>query len=97
MINLRPENFKKDPYGFATNQISHVAISFLAAYLTKAPLIIAGIWLLWELYHLYLSRDIADFFEDLFFEVSGAAILLFQPWLWAVGLVLAWGIVARSK
>lgn len=31
-------------------------------------------WLLWESRHLYISKNIKDFFEDLFFELSGVAL-----------------------
>lgn len=98
-----PSDFSDDPYGWLTNQISHTAASFTIFYsfyhllniFTNPSLIKLSIpffifWLVWESYHLIKSKDINDFFQDLFFELSGILIFIkpvvFLPIL-LIGLV----------
>ena len=77
MIDLSPSNFKEDLYGWITNQISHTAISTLWAYLTGDWKYALIFWIIWETVHVVMSRDVQDFFEDLFFEISGLIIVLY--------------------
>ena len=74
------DSFKNNPYGWVTNQIGHVSLSFVLCYLVNNGLFtfsLLFIWLAWEVYHLIESRDIFDFIEDLYFEWVGVLIYIF--------------------
>lgn len=88
MTFFAPDNFKDDPYGHATNQISHCALSLFLCYASGMPLLIAAGWMMWEGYHLIVSRDWKDGLEDLFFELSGVVTSLLPVWSYAVAAAI---------
>ena len=45
-----PDDFEGNLYGFTTNQISHISISFVACYLIGGWYFVAVFWLAWELF-----------------------------------------------
>jgi len=82
-----PQDFSENPYGWLTNQISHSAVSFFAAYwLGLVPVI--TFWIIWECYHLSKSKNLKDFLEDLYFEITGAACLITPAISFAILLFL---------
>lgn len=95
---FNPDNFNNDPYGHLTNQISHVSASLFVVYWFSGlwPLL-AVFWLVWEGLQLSKSKDLKDFLEDLFFELSGIFIF-FNPW-WSIvaAVVVALTTLQRIK
>lgn len=83
---FKPQSFN-DPYLFLLNQFGHICISFVFCYLTNSPYFVLYFWIFWEVMHLIASKDIVDFFEDLFFEIMGVILFLllfiatFKIWL----------------
>ena len=80
---FKSNSFDNDPYGWLTNQISHTAASFTVMYglgflfnFKSAALLFGLFWLVWEIRHYLQTRNKRDFFEDMFFELSGIAIYL---------------------
>lgn len=78
-IFKQPEDFSGDVYGWMTNQIGHVSVSFLICYIsgTWIPLLI--FWLSWEIWQFIKSREenLQDLIEDLFFEIGGVMIFIY--------------------
>ena len=88
-LNLQPEDFKGDPYGYITNQISHIFVGFslvtvysfvlnLSEYPNQnfsALMVTLGYFLCWEL--LYQGWRKFDTIEDTFFIGLGTAPFLF--------------------
>jgi len=84
---FKPDDFKNDIYGWLTNQLAHVIGSFfivvfvfsLVLFFTE-PIVfsisigVSIFWVLWELRHLYISKNVKDFLEDMFFELSGVGM-----------------------
>tara|TARA_X000001382_G_scaffold58055_1_gene39701 strand:+ start:3719 stop:4051 length:333 start_codon:yes stop_codon:yes gene_type:complete len=71
-----PRDFKGDPYGWLTNQLSHTFGSLLACLFI--PWWIVGLfWVIWEIRHLIKTANWKDFYEDLYFELSGLAFWYF--------------------
>lgn len=98
-----PNNFRDNPYGWLTNQIGHTSASFVLCYLPIIPwvyngdltwspihyIVIAVFWLLWETRQLIDSGDREDYFEDLFYELSGVVLFVSPlPWLYVVIAVI---------
>lgn len=74
---FKADYFVNDTYGWATNQISHIAVSFVLCYLFGLFLPVLIFWLGWEIYQLIQTKNFKDFFEDLGFEIAGICIFLF--------------------
>jgi uncharacterized membrane protein len=75
---FKADYFVNDTYGWTTNQISHIALSFVLCYLTGWVQTWIMFWLIWELYHLYLSKNIKDFLEDYSFQLLGILIFVYE-------------------
>lgn len=71
------DSFENDPYGWVTNQIGHISLSFVLCYFTGLWQLILAAWIVWEINHFLQSKDWKDLFEDLFFELSGVFIYLY--------------------
>ncbi len=92
-----PDDFEGNLYGFTTNQISHISISFVACYLIGGWYFVAGFWLAWELYQLNKSKNLQDFIFDLTFELSGVLIFIYlKPALICVILVFVIILILRK-
>jgi len=76
-IFKEPSSFEKDHYSWLTNQIGHISFSFTICYLFNIWIPILLFWIFWEIKHLIESKDWKDFFEDLFFELSGVFIFIY--------------------
>ena len=95
---FKPDKFRDNPYGYLTNEISHVAVSLFIVYwlpVLAIPLLVC--WLLWELYHLYLSKDWVDYLEDLFYEWSGIICFFYPWWSFLVAIILAVRTYAKYR
>lgn len=80
-----PNDFKDNPYGWLTNQVGHLSLSFvLTLYLSLligdlyAPISIGALWLIWEISQYKKSNNFIDVIEDLIFEIGG--VLIFINW-----------------
>lgn len=100
---IAPEEFK-DPYAHMTNQISHISFSlFLTWFIsgifsfTVAAVAIVSLWVAWEAYHYYLTKNKVDFIEDLFFELSGVGIFIYPNFVFMAIVVLIWTTYVKSK
>ncbi|MFY7672129.1 hypothetical protein ACOSP6_13680 [Tenacibaculum sp. MEBiC06402] len=81
-----PNDFKDNPYGWLTNQVGHLSLSFvLTLYLSLligdlyAPITIGVLWLIWEISQYKKSNNFIDVIEDLIFELGG--VLIFINWV----------------
>lgn len=87
---FKPADFKDDIYGWLTNQMGHVSASFTICYLTNHWISFAIFWLIWEIRHFIITKNFRDFIEDLFFELSGVLIFLYQkpPLYLVIGVII---------
>lgn len=81
-----PNDFKDNPYGWLTNQVGHLSLSFvLTLYLSLligdlyAPISIGALWIIWEINQYRKAKNFTDAIEDLIFELGG--ILVFINWV----------------
>lgn len=81
-------SFSNSPYSWLTNQIGHIAFSFIICYYTGAWFIVSMLWIYWELKHYSKSKDLKDLVEDLFFELSGVFIFLFTDIPLALSIIV---------
>lgn len=71
-----PRDFKGDPYGWLTNQLSHTFGSLIAC-LFMPYWFVGSFWLVWEARHFYKTRNLVDMLEDLLYELNGLAFWFF--------------------
>lgn len=98
--NFKPNDFASHPYGWLTNQGSHVGFSLFLTYcfnFIELYYIVAVFWIVWEVVQLIKSKNVKDFANDLFFELSGV-VILFEP-LFSIPVViyLIMGYILRLK
>ncbi len=109
---MKADDFRADPYGWATNQAGHITIGVAAAVVAQAvglwwplPLAIAAVYWVVAEYAMQRSALPLDGAVDTAFVAGGASLpaaLAWHPWA-AVGLCglcgagLAFGAVRRAK
>lgn len=84
-MNLLPDDFRTDPYGYATNQISHFALGLSVALMLSlvfsigvAILIYSVGYVVWELVQYFVhGAGIKDCIEDISFSLLGAVTAYF--------------------
>ena len=110
MLNLgSPEDFRGDPYGWLTNQMSHVLLGVLVAWIIGSVVAIAPPWLLVvvaflgagavEVIHLREGGSVRDSLVDVAFVTLGAAWQAFGgSWIAALAVAagLCFGTVRRD-
>ncbi len=81
-----PNDFKDNPYGWLTNQVGHLSLSFvLTLYLSLligdiySSISIGVLWVIWEINQYRKAKNFTDVIEDLIFELGG--ILIFINWV----------------
>jgi hypothetical protein len=86
VLFTQPDDFKNNPYGLLTNQVSHVALSTLLSVTIVHWIsidwlfLIIGFWLSWEYYQLFFrNAKLKDTLIDLFFECGPIiSIMVFE-------------------
>lgn len=103
---FKPNDFENNFYGWLTNQISHTALSCSVVFLFMLipifnvwvfAFIFSIFWIFWEIRHLKISGNLKDFYQDLFFELSGIVIFIFPKYLIFVVLVFIISILKNIK
>lgn len=102
---FKPNGFEGDFYGWLTNQVSHVAFSCSVVFMFSmfnpvgwvSLAVFSASWAAWEIRHLKQTGNFKDFYQDLFFELSGIVIFIFPKYLIFVYLVFVISIIKFLK
>ena len=74
---FEPNEFKENSYGWLMNQFSHIVLGLITAYFLAFlinPLYALVLWLVWELRHTIISKNIKDSLLDLMFISLGIGL-----------------------
>lgn len=91
---ISPDAYLGEPWGYAVNQLGHMALGAGLALFLPWWLVLAG-YAAWEAYQVRSGGLVFDAFEDAAFVAAGVAALTFPPVLGVAALFLCSGFAGR--
>lgn len=74
---FEPDSFEDNAYFWLVNQVGHIALSFTLCHIFNIWIPFLIFWVVWEIRHYIISKNLKDLIEDLTFELSGIFIFIY--------------------